>query len=79
MTQNVVVLPRLEKKNQGKIKCLAKSVPYAALVAEKDRQSSGPALIIGHRRCYLSRPYLQSIGFPLREKCVKMRYYGDHR
>jgi hypothetical protein len=53
MTQNVVLLPRLEKKNQGKFKCSAKSVPYTALVAEKDRQSSGPALIIGPQQILL--------------------------
>jgi hypothetical protein len=53
MTQNVVLLPRHEKKNQGKNKCSAKSVPYAAFVAEKDRQGSGPALIIGPQQILL--------------------------
>jgi hypothetical protein len=33
--------PGPKRKIKEKIKCSAKSVPYAALVAEKDRKKSG--------------------------------------
>jgi hypothetical protein len=68
MTQDVVLLPRHEKKNQGKNKYSAKSVPYTAFVAEKDRQGSGPALIIGPQQIPLEPSVSPEHRLPFEEK-----------